>query len=66
MNICNNFIIASGSVVTRSILEENVIFGGNPAKKIGSWEQFMERNREVGLKLAIYLMRRKKSLFYIL
>jgi acetyltransferase-like isoleucine patch superfamily enzyme len=52
VNICNNVIIASGSVVTRSILEENVIFGGNPAKRIGSWDQFMDKNREIGLNVS--------------
>lgn len=43
VNICDNVIIAAGSVVTHSILEENTIYGGNPAKKIGTWEGFYSK-----------------------
>ena len=40
VNIANNVIVASGSVVTKSITEERVIVAGNPARIIGSWETF--------------------------
>lgn len=34
VNIHNNSVIATGSIVTKSILDENVIIGGNPAQVI--------------------------------
>lgn len=40
VSITNNVIVAAGSIVTKSILEPNVIVGGNPAKIIGKWENF--------------------------
>ena len=30
-------IVAAGSVVTKSFIENEIIIGGNPAKKIGDW-----------------------------
>ena len=36
----NNIIVASGSVVTKSFETPNIIIGGNPAKIIGSWENY--------------------------
>ena len=43
VSITNNVIVAAGSVVTKSILEPNVIVGGNPAKIIGKWEDFASK-----------------------
>lgn len=40
VSICNNVIVAAGSVVTKSITQEKVIVAGNPAKIIGTWEDF--------------------------
>ena len=39
VSIGNNVIVAAGSVVTKSI-EDNAIVGGNPAKKIGHFDDF--------------------------
>ena len=39
----NNIIVAAGSVVTRSFDEENIIIGGNPAKKISTWDKYQEK-----------------------
>lgn len=36
VTIGNNIIIAAGSVVTKSFNENNIVIGGNPAKKISS------------------------------
>lgn len=38
--LANNIIVASGSVVCNSFDEENIIIGGNPARKIGTWDDF--------------------------
>ncbi|WP_276846904.1 acyltransferase [Faecalibaculum rodentium] len=45
-NIGNNVIIAAGSVVTKSWSEENIIIGGNPARKIGDWETFRRKSKD--------------------
>lgn len=50
--LADNIIVASGSVVCNSFGEENIIIGGNPARKIGTWDdlkckgghQSMKRN----------------------
>lgn len=39
----DNTIVASGSVVTKSFLEGNIIIGGNPAKVIGTWDEFRKK-----------------------
>ena len=45
VTICDNVIVAAGAVVTKSITEQRVIVGGNPAKIIGTWEAFAEKSR---------------------
>ena len=42
----NNILVAAGSVVTKSFNEENIIIGGNPAKKIGLWEDYRNKYKE--------------------
>ena len=44
VELAENIIVASGSVVTKSFPQSNVIIGGNPAKVIGTWESFREKN----------------------
>lgn len=43
ISIPNNSIIAAGSVVTKSIPTQGCIIGGNPAKVIGSVEEYMTK-----------------------
>ena len=43
VELCENIIVASGSVVTKSFTTPNVIIAGNPAKVIGTWEEFYEK-----------------------
>lgn len=43
VELADNVIVAAGSVVTKSFLESNIIIGGNPAKKIGTWDKFREK-----------------------
>lgn len=54
VTISDNVIIAAGSVVTASVLEENVIVGGNPAKIIGTWNKFAKKNRDFAWNCSDY------------
>ena len=38
-----NTIVAAGSVVVKSFKEGNVLIGGNPAKVIGTWDNFRSK-----------------------
>lgn len=49
VSIPNNTILAAGSVVTKSISEERVILGGNPAKVISTWDKFYDKNKNKGI-----------------
>lgn len=49
VSIPNNTIVAAGSVVTKSISEERVILGGNPAKVISTWDKFYDKNKKKGI-----------------
>ena len=49
VDICNNVIVAASSVVCNSFSEERIIIGGNPAKKIGTWDSFLEKNKSFGV-----------------
>ncbi len=42
----NNIIVASGSVVCDSFLDERIIIGGNPARIIGTWDKLEEKSRD--------------------
>lgn len=52
VSIPNNTIIAAGSVVTKSIINEKEVWGGNPAKKIGSFEVLNEKYKNKAHNLA--------------
>ena len=43
VKLSDNIIVASGSVVTKSFEETNIIIGGNPATKIGTWGDFKSK-----------------------
>ena len=51
VQIANNTIIGAGSVVTKSIKEEGVIVAGNPARKIGTIKDFIEKSSPVAVNL---------------
>lgn len=40
VTLADHIIVASGSVVTKSFTDNRVIIAGNPAKVIGTWDQF--------------------------
>lgn len=46
VKIGNNVIVGAGAVVTRSI-EDNSVVAGNPARKISTYEQFIEKNKKL-------------------
>lgn len=45
IKIGNNVIVAAGSVVTKNV-PDNVVVGGNPAKVIESFEEFVKKRYE--------------------
>ena len=47
IELTDNIIVAAGSVVTKSFLETNIIIGGNPARKIGTWGQYYDKYYEI-------------------
>ena len=51
VTITDNVIIAAGSVVSRSICESNVVYGGNPAKCISTFEQLARKNSKFALNI---------------
>lgn len=42
----DNTIVAAGSVVTKSTLHSGTVIAGNPAKKIGTTQDYFEKNKE--------------------
>lgn len=44
VTLADNIVVAAGSVVTKSFLENNIIIAGNPAKKISTWDQSLTKN----------------------
>lgn len=46
VSLANNIIVASGSVVCNSFDQERIIIGGNPARIIGTWDGFLEKNKD--------------------
>lgn len=51
VNIPPNCIVAAGSVVTKSFKESGIILGGNPAKKIGTVDDYIRKHEKDFLKL---------------
>lgn len=45
VSICNNVVIAAGSVVTKSIFEDGV-YGGNPAKYLMPISEFVDKYKQ--------------------
>ena len=45
----DHIIVAAGSVVTHSFHQEKIIIGGNPAKIIGTWDEFYEKVKDKSL-----------------
>lgn len=62
ITLADNVIVASGSVVTKSIKEQNVIIGGNPAKVIGRFDSFGEKNKNKTMRVASLSNEAKKKM----
>lgn len=45
VSIADNCIIGAGSVVTKSIMQSNTVYAGNPAVYVCTTEQYVERNK---------------------
>lgn len=52
VELTKSIIVAAGSVVVNSFDESEIIIGGNPARKIGTWEDFYKRNVKYSLSKA--------------
>ena len=49
VSVPNNTIVAARSVVKKSISEERVILGDNPARVISTWDKFYNKNKNKGI-----------------
>ena len=46
VTLADNVIVGAGSVVTKSVDQSNVIVAGNPAKIIGTWNDYENKVKE--------------------
>lgn len=51
ITLADEIVVAAGSVVTKSFNQSRIIIGGNPARVIGTWDSFIEKNREKAFDL---------------
>lgn len=61
VTIADNVIVASGSVVTKSVNKSNVIVAGCPARIIRTWDKFAEKTKEHVMKLGCKSYEEKKK-----
>ena len=61
VELAPEIIVASGSVVTKSFNESKIIVGGNPARKISSWDIFKEKHGNDGIRVASLSVAKKKE-----
>ena len=45
VSLANDIVVAAGSVVTHSFDTQRIIIGGNPARIIGTWDDFIDKNK---------------------
>lgn len=62
VKIPNNTIIAAGTVLTKSIIKEQEVWGGNPAKKISSFEVMNKKYKDKAHKLSDILEKKREIL----
>ena len=58
----DNTIVAAGSVVTKSVLEEGCVIGGNPARIITTLEKFAKKNEPFAVNIHGLSKEEKKTL----
>ena len=52
VTIGNKVIIGAGSVVAKSFVEEGIIIAGNPARKVGDWNTFAEKYKNIAFSIS--------------
>lgn len=52
VTLAKKTLVGAGSVVTKSVFEEGQVICGNPAKKVGTVEEFFRKNMDKSIKLA--------------
>ena len=60
VHICENVIVAAGAVIVKSIDEPGTIWGGIPARMIGTVQKFGERYREYAVDMRKVTKKREK------
>lgn len=48
VTLADRVIVGSGSIVTKSFMESSIIIAGNPARKIGDWEGYIQKYGHMG------------------
>lgn len=62
VTLANRIIVAAGSVVTKSFLEEGIIIAGNPAKIIGTWDELAQKGEREAVSVRGLSYEQKKKL----
>lgn len=62
VSLADNIIVAAGAVVTKSFSESRVIVGGNPAKIIGTWEDYAKKARKKAINVNSVSYEEKKQM----
>lgn len=70
VNICDNVIIGAGALVNADLTESGV-YGGVPAKRIGDFEDYMQKSRQYSLEVPWrdeddFRVRKEKQIAHIL
>ena len=61
VTIAPRTIVAAGAVVTKTVTESGTVIGGNPAKKIGTWERFAEKAKDKAIQRSELLARLRED-----
>lgn len=61
ITLADNIIVATGSVVTKSFKESNVIIGGNPARIISTYDRFREKSKGKAMSISSLPPEQKRS-----
>ena len=62
VTLADNIIVAAGSIVTKSFFENNIIIGGNPARKITTWDLSLAKNMKYAQNITGLSAKEKKKL----
>ena len=63
VELCDDIIVAAGSVVTRSFKEPNIVIGGNPAKKIATYDSLREKYNDKAVNFKGLSEEEKEKIF---